>query len=316
MKKLLLFAILAIIFLSCKKEEEEEFTFTFSELTGIIVYEEWFEIPDTDPVERAPRIMICPANKPAGKKALKWGEKLTISNSGEKIAFYASGLNTGFYGWYTMNLNDQSMHQVVNPNAHPWAHHATNPAWSPDDKKLSIGVEEIRSSTSIVDYILTFDIASGNLLDSIALPTLYEVTSLEWSSDGSRLFFSAKASSSPYETVSNIWSVKPGGADLRNVSKNTPFEDQSWAFDFSPDQNMIVISDRGWAHIANFTNGNIEDTGIKFMSEYNDNAHDYCPRWSSDAKYLVYPDGGEIRVTDAQARKSLFFNEGNNPDWR
>jgi WD40 repeat protein len=111
--------------------------------------------------------------------------------------------------------------------------------WSPDDTRLAVV-----SGTAEIYQIETFDVASGDLINTIQGPD-YSVGDMQWNADSSQL------------AVSSVWNAFSPSANVRVYTINpgndyfaSDDEDRAWGFEMDtgaaiawhPRENMLAIA--------------------------------------------------------------------------
>ena len=191
---------------------------------------------------------------------------------GEQLAFTSGGqigiVGADGSGW-TM-LTDRSEVLV-----------ATEPSWSADGTKIVFlgmqwGASYYYGSTHDI-YVVDVD---GTHLKRLT-DTPYEFErSPEWSPDGSRIAFTKPTHEPPYYHYSHdIYTMKPDGSDLKNVTQGGYNEEPNWA----PDGSRLVFTRSNWGGQG------VLSTIAADGSDYKDLVYTgQAPVYSPDGKKIAY----------------------------
>lgn len=172
------------------------------------------------------------------------------SPDGSRIAFDAQQWPYDRWNLYTMNANGSDIRQITVASAQDVAVHVS-----------AVG-------PPIADtWTATIPIVSGNF-------------DPKWSPDGSRIVFHSY--SGPTGAVSDIFTIKGDGSDLRRLTRDLDAVAPAW----SPDGSRIAFFSSG-GDIFTMANGG----GDIRQLTYRDDLHDAYPAWSPDGVRIAFSTG-------------------------
>ena len=115
-----------------------------------------------------------------------------------------------------------------------------SPTFSPDGKRIAF----VHSSGAGKGAIMIVDSADGTHLRRVTAPAGGVADKIDWSPDGSRILFSAPAFGG--KRTSNVFTIRPNGTGLRQLTHSSGHGIGNGADTWSPDGKQIVfVSDRG-----------------------------------------------------------------------
>jgi Tol biopolymer transport system component len=138
-------------------------------------------------------------------------------------------------GIWTIDADGSKPRQVTRnlPAAHLEDH---RPGWSPDGKSLTF--ERIDTSTTPERAALFTIGIDGNDLFQVT-PWSLDGNDPDWSPDGSRIAFNASAEPSPTQ---NIWTIRPDGTGLTQLTTYDERGQATFHPTWSPDGSQILFS--------------------------------------------------------------------------
>ena len=169
------------------------------------------------------------------------------SPDGSEIAFTrASGLiehnlieNVGIY---VVNADGSEVRQITQ-KSQPALGEDSDPQWSPDALKIvfqRFNVRTARPKNGVALWIV--DLVSGN--ERRVTPwKLRAGDTPDWSPDGSRILFHSNVDG-PSDVSANLYTIRPNGAQLRQLTFAEGGDVQYFGSSYSPDGTMITFGRR------------------------------------------------------------------------
>lgn len=219
--------------------------------------------------------------------ATAWNDEASWSPDGSKIAF--TSYRTGGTQIYTMNADGSNQTRITK---------ATQPYlgqgltfyyanWSPDGSQIT--AETHWSSSSPVDAGGIYSFTSGSINGGNQLTYSADDHNAMWSPDGTQLAF-YRSNSSANTTGADIYVASSGVADTKLAEGINPI--------WSPDGTKIAFlrNDNGFKLFVMDADGSAE---VNLMSGFDNLGTSWKPSWSTDGSQLVFSDGSEIYVINA-----------------
>ncbi|MBM4445743.1 MAG: DUF5050 domain-containing protein [Chloroflexi bacterium] len=231
---------------------------------------------------------------------------MTSSPAGKKIAYAYKDKYNNIYIMDEDGLGQPL--QITKDDTHLGS---TEPAWSPDGKKIAFTSERYEG-ICVIDTDGTNEkvrICAKALYASVKIPSRigFSSASPSWSPDGKKIVFSSEFSGS-WE----IYTMNADGTEAIRLTDNSAYDDYPrW----SPDGNKVAfVSERDGNREIYIMNA---DGTSQVNLTNTPNAKDSLPRWSPDGKMLAFVsdrDGNwEIYTMNADGSKQT--NITNNPQW-
>jgi Tol biopolymer transport system component len=189
------------------------------------------------------------------------------------------------------------------------------PSWSPDGSRVAFAAHDSEGQRL---FVMNSD---GSQTRAITAPDLYWVTGAAWSPDGSTIAFTASLVDGAGEPSTwDVFTVRPDGTHLRNVTLTPSAEDDEYGPAWSPDGSKLVFSrDDGRGSVLV-----VRDLGDATETVLTDGHVDDGPAWSPDGTLIAFNraplEGGGFDVwavrPDGSEPTRLTRDGGFNPSWQ
>jgi len=115
------------------------------------------------------------------------------------------------------------------------------PRWSPDGSHLVFWTDHVNPDTGQVDGTAVFTIRADGTQSQQVTPQLMLAGDCDWSPDGTRLVFATHplVAFNFDPVVSNLFTVRPDGTGLRQLTHSTTPNDRATQAHFTPDGRII-----------------------------------------------------------------------------
>jgi TolB protein len=146
------------------------------------------------------------------------------------------------YGIYLMNADGSHVRQLTQ-RKRPSGAEDTDPQWSPDGRKIVFQRWNVRDTVPIDGIaIWTIDLATKH--ERRLTPwELRAGDTPDWSPDGRRILFHSNVAGPP-DVSGNLYTVRPDGTGLRQLTFAAGGTVQYLGASFSPDGRMIAVGRR------------------------------------------------------------------------
>jgi TolB protein len=183
-----------------------------------------------------PESQICEENEPAwapdGKRlAFAWAYGKLKHIRGEEW-IEVSGIGV-------MDLNGSHVRQLTQLQR-PTSSEDSQPVWSPDGTRIAF-VRQNSTARPINGLAILVVSATGGRPRRVTPWRIAAGDHPDWSPDGSRILFRSPETEF---AGSNLWTVRPNGTDLRQVTHFSP-ETEELSASYSPDGRWIVLARTG-----------------------------------------------------------------------
>lgn len=101
--------------------------------------------------------------------------------------------------------------------------------------------------------------------------------------------------------TSHLYSVKPNGSGLVDLTPSSAAYDADW----SPDGSRIVFFTGSSIALMNADGSNVVRLGVSGLA----------PKWSPDGSKIAFESGGSVRVMKANGSQTVTLAAGHRPDW-
>jgi TolB protein len=187
-----------------------------------------------------PKIYLMNADgsehRPLTKPLSMGGRSLAWSPDGRKLAFlHEGGCGQGCFNLYVVNSDGSGLRNLTSKLAtggHPGAGPASDPAWSPDGRKLAF--VRLNASLGAPIYVVQAD---GSGLRNLTPKPVGTYAAPAWSPDGRKIAFV-----SDRDGNSEVYVMNADGSGQRSLTRNPAFDaDPAW----SPDgRKLAFVSNR------------------------------------------------------------------------
>jgi Tol biopolymer transport system component len=167
---------------------------------------------------------------------------------------------------------------------------ASLPRWSPDGRRIAyrqnVRFCDLSEHDSLCESVVTIRVMNADGSGQVELRRgMADVTSLTWSSDGSKIAFASPSTTFPQTSASRIWIMNADGSALTNLTLGAG---PAW----SPDGGRIAFS--GFVNIGagTFEIFTIRPDGTERTRVTHADPSDFVifetPNWSPDGSRLVF----------------------------
>lgn len=198
------------------------------------------------------------------------------SPDGERIALWATDLDTDVYGLWTVNGDGSSPQLIFNMSDYNDELRSGSISWSPDGNYIAFVIYQSYPS----EYHLMYVSVSSGELTEIEVPDSPSISYIDYSPDGQWIAYISHQDETPYE--SNIYRIRIDGTENTQITSGKQLSRLRW----SPDGDWFVSCDYS---------GDVErivkisyDGGEQVYLTDNTLFHATYPCWSTDGEWVAY----------------------------
>lgn len=201
---------------------------------------------------------------------------------------------------YVVNGDGTDLHRVID---HGWM-----PAWSPDGRRIAY--------TGGDDQIHVADEDGSN---DVTLTHVSSAGYVDWSPDGSMLAFAGPGPEN-HRQGWDIYVMSADGSNVQNLTNHPAVDlDPSW----SPDGSRILFRSRRAEPLGGVSEDEsnerlytIHPDGSALTELTTDTTITQSPTWSPDGSRIVFDDGGDLFVANADGSNIHEIGHGLQPAWQ